>query len=85
MKTQPDSLLGVTGTVRSFSAERLVIVTDRDMSLSLRKGTEMAFLLSQPYLQGLSLQSGDLVTIRYEEQSGKMIAHEIILRPSERP
>jgi hypothetical protein len=85
MKTDPDSLLGVTGTVKSYSAQRLVIVTDRDMSISLRKGTEMAFVLSRPHHQSLSLQSGDSVTIRYEKQPGQMIAHDIIFIRSEIP
>lgn len=85
MKPEPDSLLGVTGTVKSYSAQRLVIVTDRDMSISLRKGTEMAFVLSHPHLQSLSLQGGDSVTIRYEKQPGQMIVHEIIFLRSEIP
>jgi hypothetical protein len=76
-----DSLLGVTGEVKSASAGRLVIVTDRDMSASLRKGTEMTFELNQPHLRSFNLRSGDYVTIKYENQSGRMIAHEITLRP----
>lgn len=71
------SLLMVTGQVKSASAGRLVIVTDRDMSVSLRKGTVMTFELNQPHLQSINFQTGDLVTIRYETQSGRMIPYEI--------
>ncbi len=80
IKPRPDSLLGVTGQVKSASAGKLVIVTDRDMSVSLRKGTEMTFELNQPHLRSMNFQSGDYVSIRYEKQSGRMIAHEITLR-----
>ena len=81
IQPREESLLGVTGEVKSASAGRLVIVTDRDMSATLRKGTEMTFELNQPHLRSFNLQSGDYVTIRYEKQSGRMIAHEITLRP----
>ena len=76
----PDSLLGITGQVKSASPGRLVIVTDRDMSVSLRKGTEMTFELNRPHFANMNFQSGDYVSIRYEQQAGRMIAHEIVLR-----
>jgi hypothetical protein len=78
------SLLMVTGQVKSASAGRLVIVTDRDMSVSLRRGTAMTFELNQPHLQSINFQSGDLVTIHYENQSGRMIPHEISFRGPDR-
>ena len=84
IQPRPASLLMVTGQVKSASAGRLVIVTDRDMSLSLRKGTVMTFELNQPHLQSINFQSGDLVTINYENQSGRMIPHEISFRGPER-
>jgi hypothetical protein len=43
----------------------------------------MTFDLTQPHLQNLNLQKGDLVTIGYEDQSGRMTVHTINLRPSE--
>jgi len=77
-------LLNVTGQVKSASAGRLVIVTDRDISTSLRKGTVMTFELNRPYLQSISFQSGEFLTIQYENQSGRMIPHEITFRGPER-
>jgi hypothetical protein len=81
--TKPGSVLMVSGEVKSMSAQQLVIVTDRNKSVSLREGTEMTFDLTQPHLQNLNLQKGDLVTIGYEDQSGRMTVHTINLRPSE--
>jgi hypothetical protein len=82
---KPGALPMVSGAVKSASAQQLVIVTDRDRSIALKKGTEMTFDLTQPHLQHLNLQPGDLVTISYDEQSGRMIAQTINLRPSEVP
>jgi len=74
----------VTGQVKSASAGRLIIVTDRDISASLRKGTVMTFELNQPHLQSINFQSGEFVTINYETQSGRMLPHEISFRGPER-
>lgn len=80
-----ERLLMATGMVKSLSAGRLVIVTDRDASASVRSGTEMTFLLNQPHLRLVRFQSGDAVTVHYEQRGAQLIATEVKLRPSERP
>jgi hypothetical protein len=84
-KSRTGPLLMASGEVKSASADRLVIITDRNMSVSLRKGTELTFDLTQPHLQRLRLQSGDRVTVKYEKEGNRLVATEINLRPSERP
>jgi len=76
-------VLMAVGRVTSFSGARLVVVTDRDASVSLPRGTELSFVVNQPHLQALKLQSGDLVWIRYEERGSQLLATEIKLRPPE--
>jgi len=60
-----------------------VVVTDRDVSTTLPKGTELSFAVNQPHLRALRLQSGDLVWIRYEERGSQLLATEIRIRPPE--
>jgi hypothetical protein len=84
-KPERGSLLMTTGEVKTASPEKLVIITDRNLTASIKKGTEMTFIITQPHLQKLNLQRGDHVTIRYENQSGRMVAQTITIRPSERP
>ena len=72
-----------TGRVTSSSPGRLVIVTDRDASTTLRSGTELSFLVNLPHLRAIRLQSGDRVAIHYEQRGSQLLATEIRLRPPE--
>jgi hypothetical protein len=73
-----------TGAVKDASGGHLVIVTDRDASGSSPKGTEMAFVVIDPHLRRMRLQSGDRVSVHYQVRGGgQLVVTEIKLRPPE--
>jgi tetratricopeptide (TPR) repeat protein len=81
----PEGISIVSGTVASASPDRLVLITDPDPSLSLPEGEEMVVALTPETqltwgaqrLAATELRSGDTVTVRYIEASGRKVAHTI--------
>ncbi|MGH8067250.1 MAG: DUF4189 domain-containing protein [Candidatus Entotheonellia bacterium] len=75
----------IPGIVKSLSGDTLIVVTDRDMSVWLKKGTEMTFVLNQnTQFRGLSrgvtasdIQPGDDVTVRYSSQNDQLVAIDV--------
>src|SRR5262249_35141112 len=73
--------LMVTGQVKSAAVGKLVIVTTVDMSASLKKGTELTFEFTQPYLRRINFHSGDYVNVRYENRPDGLRVREITFTP----
>lgn len=75
----------VSGTVQSASDQHLVLITDQDRSAGRQSGVKLTFALTpQTHLlwgsQSLAtaeLQGGDVVMVRYHEQSGRKVIQAI--------
>jgi tetratricopeptide (TPR) repeat protein len=82
---QPPRVLQVPGIGGSVSADRPVSVTDRDMAIWLKKGTELTcrWHPGMPWRgrshprQATDLQPEDSGTVRYTEEKGPLVAQEV--------
>ena len=75
----------VSGTVQSASDQHLVLITDQDRSVVRQSGVRLTFALTPQTkllwgaqrLAAADLQHGDVVLVRYHEQSGHKVARAI--------
>jgi len=76
----------IPGNVLSASATQLVVITDRDMSLYLKKGEELAFAVTSEtevqtdgpiVLTADTIPRDSYVTVTYERRGGQFLATEV--------